>query len=212
MLALLGLVMAMQATPAPATQTPTPPTTQAPVRRPAAAPATSTMSIHVTDRKGAQRAGRARGRRGRRRSRRDDRRGRYPCSLLTMPNGTYRVQAAGEGFITLEKEVTLRAGTTTPPVEFTLTAAPPPPPPPPAPEPPPPPPAPTLTAPAGEPRVLSIIDLAERSLNGKEPTKIVPVSCSGLDATQLMVVRKPPRARRIRRWTRCSTSWPAKPR
>ncbi|MFN7981804.1 MAG: cupin domain-containing protein [Vicinamibacterales bacterium] len=108
-----------------------------------------------------------------------------------MPNGTYRVQAAGEGFITLEKEVTLRAGTTTPPVELTLTAAPPPPPPPPAPEPPtPPPPAPTLTAPAGEPRVLSIIDLAERSLNGKEPTKIVPVSCSGLDATQLMVVRE----------------------
>jgi hypothetical protein len=112
--------------------------------------------------------------------------------LLTLPNGTYRIQASGESFITLEKEATVRAGTTNPPVEFTLTAAPPPP----APPPPPPPPPPVVTpapsvpnAPAGESKVLSIFELFEKSPDVKEPFKYFPVACSGLDNTQLLVVR-----------------------
>lgn len=186
MTALLALALALQQTPAPAT--PAPATTQAPARRPAAAPS-STLTIHVTDRKGLAAQGvRVVAEGVVSREGTTDAVGQV--LLLTVPNGTYRIQASGDGFITLEKEVVLRAGTPVPTVEFTLTAAPPPPPPPPAPAPPPAPVStPTLNAPAGEPRVLSVIDLAERSLSGKEPTKIVPVGCSGLDMTQLLVVR-----------------------
>lgn len=190
MFAVLGLAMALQASPAPAAQPQTPaPTTQAPVRRPAA-PASSTLQVRVTDRKGLSAQGVrvvAEGAVGREGT--TDAVG--TVLLLTMPNGTYRVQASGEGFVTLEKEVTLRAGTTTPPLEFTLTAAPAPPPPPPAPEPtpPPPPPAPTLNAPAGDAKTLSVFELFEKSPDVKEPYKYFPVACSGLDSTQLLVVR-----------------------
>jgi mannose-6-phosphate isomerase-like protein (cupin superfamily) len=112
----------------------------------------------------------------------------------TVSNGTYRLRASGAKFITLEKEVTVRAGATISPIEFALSAAPPPPAPPPAPAatptpaPPVAPAAPT-SAKAGESRVLSIADLAERSLGGRDPIKLVPVACSGLDRTQMIVLR-----------------------
>ena len=72
-----------------------------------------------------------------------------------------------------EKEVAVKAGTTAPPVEFSLSAAPPPPkapePPPPAPAPPPPPaPVATPNIMPGQPRGLSLLDLAEKSLGGRE--------------------------------------------
>lgn len=192
MTALLALALALQQTPAPAQQPPAAPTATAapaPARRPPVA-ATSTLQIHVTDRKGLSAQGvkvvaeGALGREGV-----SDAAG--SVMFLTVPNGTYRVQASGESFITLEKEVTVRAGTALPPVEFTLTAAPPPPAPPPPP--PPPPvvaPAPAVTsAPAGESKVLSIFELFEKSPDVKEPFKYFPVACSGLDNTQLLVVR-----------------------
>src|SRR5688572_3790601 len=50
-------------------------------------------------------------------------------TLLTLPAGTYRVRIEREGFYTLEKEVTIRAGARTT-SEAALTPAPPPPPPP----------------------------------------------------------------------------------
>jgi mannose-6-phosphate isomerase-like protein (cupin superfamily) len=112
--------------------------------------------------------------------------------LRTVSNGTYRIRASGDKFITLEKEVVVRTGAAAAPVEMTLSAAPPPPAPPPAPEPEPKP-APTLTASdakAGESRVVSIADLAERSLNGRDPVKRVPVACSGLDTTEMIVLRE----------------------
>ncbi|MEQ1910752.1 MAG: carboxypeptidase regulatory-like domain-containing protein [Vicinamibacterales bacterium] len=191
MTALLALALALQQTPAPAQQPPAAPATTAPApaRRPTVA-ATSSLVIRVTDRKGLSAQGvkvvaeGAVGREGV-----SDAAGQV--LFLTLPNGTYRVQASSESFITLEKEVTVRAGTTTPPVEFTLTAAPPPPAPPPPP--PPPPvvaPAPAVTsAPAGEAKVLSIFELFEKSPDVKEPFKYFPVACSGLDNTQLLVVR-----------------------
>jgi len=110
--------------------------------------------------------------------------------LRTMSNGTYRLRASGEKFITLEKEVTVRAGATTP-IEMALSAAPPPPAPPPPPQPEQKP-QPTMIASdakAGESRVISIADLAERSLNGRDPVKRVPVACSGLDTTEMIVLR-----------------------
>jgi mannose-6-phosphate isomerase-like protein (cupin superfamily) len=113
--------------------------------------------------------------------------------LRTLANGTYRIRAMRDAFITLEKEVAVRAGTTLATVDFALSAAPPPSPPPPAlpaPTPAPAAPAPASSVPAGESRVLSIADLAERSLGGKEPVKTVAIGCSGLDSTQLIVLRE----------------------
>jgi mannose-6-phosphate isomerase-like protein (cupin superfamily) len=111
--------------------------------------------------------------------------------LRTVSNGTYRIRASGEKFITLEKEVVVRTGAVAAPVEMALSPAPPPPAPPPPPEPAPKP-APMIAsdAKAGESRTLSIADLAERSLGGKEPIKLVPIGCSGLDNTQMVVLRE----------------------
>jgi len=115
-------------------------------------------------------------------------------TLRTLPPGTYRVRAERDGFITLEKEVIVRA---TAPItaDFPLSNAPvvepppPPPPPPPAP-PPPPPPAPTVNLTPGEPQMLSISTLAEKSLSGRDPVKTVPIGCSGASRAQLVVVRE----------------------
>ena len=49
-------------------------------------------------------------------------------TLRALTPGTYRVRVEGEGFVTLEKEVILRAGTP-PNLDFALSEAPPPPPP-----------------------------------------------------------------------------------
>jgi mannose-6-phosphate isomerase-like protein (cupin superfamily) len=113
-------------------------------------------------------------------------------TLRAMPPGIYRVRVEGDGFVTLEKEVTLRAATPLS-VEFALNAAPaPPPPPPPSPTPPPPPPPPPAAVSdlePGEPRVLSLLDLTEKSLGGRDPVKTVAVGCSGMSRSQLLVVR-----------------------
>jgi len=196
MIAALALAFALQQAPAPAPATPAPaapgqPAAPAAPRRPA--PTSSTVSVRVTDRSGAPAQGvkvSAEGpviREGT-----TDAMGQL--QLRTMTNGTYRLRASGEKFITLEKEVTVRAGATTAPIDFTLSPAPPPPEPPPAPDPPPAAPAPAgptgPAAKAGEARVISIADLAERSLTGREPIKMVPVACSGLDNTQMLVLRE----------------------
>jgi mannose-6-phosphate isomerase-like protein (cupin superfamily) len=108
--------------------------------------------------------------------------------LRTVPLGTYRFRAEREAFVSLEKEVTIRAGAA--PIEMALSPAPPPPK---AEEPPPPPPPPAAVEPApvrpGEPQVISLLDVAEDSLGGKEPVRFVPVACSGLSQARLLVVR-----------------------
>lgn len=108
-------------------------------------------------------------------------------TLWAMTPGTYRVRADGDGFVALEKDVTIRPGAPQS-VEFALSAAPPPPPAP-AP-PPPPPPSHTPTVLPGEPRVLSLPDLAERSLGGREAFKAVALGCSGLSRVRLLVLRE----------------------
>jgi mannose-6-phosphate isomerase-like protein (cupin superfamily) len=114
-------------------------------------------------------------------------------TLQTVTPGTYRMRAGGDGFVTLEKEVAVKAGTTAPPVEFALSAAPPPPK---APEPPPPPPpapapepAPAANIMPGQPRVLSLLDLAEKSLGGRDAVRRVAIGCSGQGNAELLVVR-----------------------
>jgi len=205
MTVVLALLLALQQAPAPAAPKPvTPAAPGAPAqpappapsgaaaapRRPAPA-ASTTLTVHVTNRSGAPAREVAVTAEG-------------PVSrdgvtdaagqvlLRTVGNGTYRIRASGEKFITLEKEVVVRAGAAAPPVEMTLSDAPPPAAPPPAPQPEPKP-APALTASdakAGESRVISIADLAERSLSGRDPIKRVPVACSGLDTTEMIVLRE----------------------
>jgi hypothetical protein len=110
--------------------------------------------------------------------------------------GAYRIRAEGEGFVALEKELTVRAGVPAK-TDFALSAAPPPPPPPPPPPAPPlpsvtvtpPPPAPPPMGPRGQLRALSMPDLAEKSIGGRESVKVVPVGCSGRTNARLIVLR-----------------------
>ncbi|MBS1818868.1 MAG: carboxypeptidase regulatory-like domain-containing protein [Acidobacteria bacterium] len=180
----LALLQATAAAPAPAQGTAPAPQ---PARRPAAT--SLTLQVRVTDRTGTPVEGVAVTLEGP-----ASREGKSDASgsvqFRTLAAGTYRIRAEGDTFITLEKEVTVRAGATVPPVEFALSFAPPPPPPPPAPEPPKPEVAAAPAPKAGSPRVLSIADLAEKSLGGREPSKFVPVACSGLDNTQMLVLRE----------------------
>lgn len=111
-------------------------------------------------------------------------------TLLTMPAGTYRVRITHDGFMTLEKEVAIRAGARTT-SEAVLTAAPPPPPPPPAPAPVEPKPVPAnSTLKAGTPQVQSLSDLAEQMLKDPQATERV-IGCSGATTTRLILVREP---------------------
>lgn len=176
---MLSLIVALLVT----QQAPAPPATPAPARR--AAPASATIEVRLVDRTGTPLEGgrvAAEGPTGREGM--SDARG--VITFRTLAAGTYRLRAEATGFITLEKEVTVRAGTM-PPVELALSAAPAP-----AEEPAPPPP-PVVEAPKvepGEPRVVSLIDMAENSLSGREPLRTVPVGCSGLSRAQLLVVRE----------------------
>ena len=134
------------------------------------------------------------------------------CSSAPLAMAPTASARRNETFITLEKEVTVRAGAASAPIELRAVrcaAAPA---------------SPTRAgagagagdrigradARAGESRVLSIADLAERSLSGRDPIKLVPVACSGLDNTQMVVLRERERLRPMRTWTRCSTWWQAR--
>jgi hypothetical protein len=165
------------------------PAAPAPPRRaPAPAATTVTLQVRVTDRSGAPVAGaRVIAEGTSRREGTTDPGG--ALTLRTMTPGTYRVRAEGEGFIPFEKEVVLR-NATAPPVELALSEAPPVPeaPPPPAPAEPVAPPAPPVAA--GELRSLSITDLAERSLGGRDAVRAVSIGCSGVSRTQLLIVRE----------------------
>jgi mannose-6-phosphate isomerase-like protein (cupin superfamily) len=111
------------------------------------------------------------------------------ATIRPLTAGNDRVRVEHEGQITLEKELTVRAGAVTE-ASFALSLAPvekaPPPPPPP---PPPPAPAPPPLGARGEPRTLSLTDLAEKSLDGRDPLKVVPIACTGNTATRLIVLR-----------------------
>jgi len=102
-----------------------------------------------------------------------------------MRAGTYRARFSGDGVITFEREIAVRAGQTAD-VDVTLNpaerereraSAPAPPPPPP---PPPPAPAAAPVGPAGQPRTASLVDLAEKELIGRSvPRRESLVACSG---------------------------------
>lgn len=188
-LTLTLLVLALQQPPTPAPTTP--PAAPAQPRRQAAAPqARVTLEITVTTESGQPRSGILVTAQGPLyRSGRSDDAGRL--TLSGLPVGTYRLRAEGEEVITLEKEVTVKPGAPTM-VDFALAAAPPPPAPPPSPPPPPPPPpAPTFAdLPPGDPRTVFLPDLAEKSLGGRDRVRTVPLGCSGVNRSELLIVRE----------------------
>jgi mannose-6-phosphate isomerase-like protein (cupin superfamily) len=109
-------------------------------------------------------------------------------SFKGLNAGTYRLRIERDGFVTLEKEVTVKAGVTTS-ADAALTAAPPPPPPPPAPIQAPAAPAPPVLVP-GDPKVVSITDLAEKELVSKDMTRETPIGCSAATAVRLILTRE----------------------
>jgi len=96
-------------------------------------------------------------------------------SFGNMRAGTYMLRAERESFITLEKEFTVSAGRVTV-VSASLS------------------PAPARTIAPGllaNTKVLSIPDLAERHLIGREAVKESPIGCSGATDARLIQIREP---------------------
>jgi mannose-6-phosphate isomerase-like protein (cupin superfamily) len=158
------------------------------VRRPAA---TATLEVRVTDRSGNP-AANAQVTADGPSSREGTTDTNGIVTFRTMAAGTYRVRAEGDGFVTLEKELAVRSGAPSA-ADFALSAAPAPPPP--APPPPQAPPAESEPAPpagvTGPPVIVSIPDLAERSLSSRNGARNVPIGCSGVGRSRLILVRDP---------------------
>ena len=101
-----------------------------------------------------------------------------------LKDGTYRLRCERDGFISLEREFTVRGGAYSQ-LDVVLNPAPPPPPLP-APEP-----APAAAIPAGGPPVtLSVVDYLDRNLIGREPLKESILACSPLETVRLLQMRE----------------------
>jgi mannose-6-phosphate isomerase-like protein (cupin superfamily) len=111
-------------------------------------------------------------------------------TLLNMPAGTYRCRITRDGFFTLEKEITIKAGARTA-TEGVLTVAPPPPPPPPAPTPAPVEPKPVPAAgPVGTPRVLSLAEMGDQMMRDSGAVVEREIGCSGVSQSRLILARE----------------------
>jgi len=116
--------------------------------------------------------------------------------LQSMADGVYHVRFDREGFVSLEQDLTLKAGQPEV-VNVVLNAAPeppPPPPPPPAPAPEPPapapPPVPAVPPPTeAEQKVLSIPDFLSKNFIGRENLKESTLGCTGTATTRLVQVK-----------------------
>ncbi len=164
-------------------QPPSKPSTSS-TRKPATPPAAATLELKVTDRKGAPVAGAEVTVEGP-----SPREGTTDSNgaivFRNMTAGAYRSRVQRDGFMTLEKEATIRAGAPFL-VEFALSPAPPAPPPP---KPQPAPATPSTALTAGAARALSIPDLVPSRLPGKEPEERISVGCSGATASEVLRLR-----------------------
>ena len=168
--------------PAPATPAPAPTPARAPAPRPRATP--PTQVIVRTNSGNAVEGVRVTVSGGTRMQAQTDAKG---MSAVTLPAGSYRFRFEHEGFITLERDVTVRAGQPTE-VTVALDMAFTPPPPPPAPEPPPPPPAPKPVA-GGPPTNVSIPQFLEKNFIGRDPLKESVVGCTAGATTRILQLR-----------------------
>jgi mannose-6-phosphate isomerase-like protein (cupin superfamily) len=161
----------------------------------AASPAatTTTLSIAVTDGKGAPIPGvaiRVSGPVDREAS--TDSNG--ALRLEGLRSGSYRLRFAHEGFVTLERDLTVPAAQRAMDQRVMLSVSDKPAAPPAAPAPaaPPPTPAPPPPPPPGKPTSVSVPDFIERNfITGTQPQKATPVACSGLAETVLWQIREP---------------------
>lgn len=107
--------------------------------------------------------------------------------------GSYRLRFARDGFITLERDVTVRSGQPLK-VDVTLSAAPPPPPPPPCPEPAKPaepaPAAKSAAGPIGEPKTVAVPTFVELNFIGRAPRRDSRLGCVGSGAGTLVQMRE----------------------
>lgn len=165
----------------------TPALAQRPAARTTAAPATTTITVQVTDGRGDPIDGvdvHATG--PVTRDGTTDEKG--TLRFVGVRAGTYRVLFTRDGYVAFEKEVAWRSGQPAPDLAVTLTDAEPPAPPPPAPEPPPAPPAPS----PGVARTLSLPEFIEQHfISNREPQKASPLGCSGLAEGLVWQVRDP---------------------
>jgi hypothetical protein len=105
--------------------------------------------------------------------------------FANLKDGVYRIRFEHEGYLTLEREFTVR-GTQPAAVEVQLSPAPPPPPPPP-------PPAPPIKslAPGGPPVTLSIPGFLDKNMiGGRDPLKESVLSCTPLETVRLLQLRE----------------------
>ena len=99
----------------------------------------------------------------------------------SLKDGTYRLRIERTGFVTLEREFSLRNGAPMA-VDVTLTAAPPPPPPPPPPA--------KVVPSSGAPVNLSIIDFLDHNFIGnRDPLKESILACTPLETVRLLQLR-----------------------
>lgn len=108
--------------------------------------------------------------------------------LIRLRPGTYRVRVEHAAFVTLEREVTLRAGQSQT-VQVTLTEAAAPPPPEPV-EPEAPAPEETGAAPAGDARAVLITDFIEKNFIGRDPRREDELGCTASARTRLIQLRE----------------------
>lgn len=197
-LILLLLALQQPAAPRPATPAPAPtasqpatpvPPTQPPAPR-RAQPAATVLDVRVIDRSGRPIADATVTVEGpTHQDGASDARG--TLTMRGLSAGSYRVRADADGFVSLEKEITVR-GTTE--ASLALARAPriiEPAPPPPAPvvAPAPPPEATPVAGFAGDPKVVSVRELAEHASDGRDAVTVVPISCSGTSNVRLVLVR-----------------------
>ena len=112
-------------------------------------------------------------------------------TLQNIPVGTVRVRVTRDGFMTLEKEVSIRSAARTT-SEAVLSMAPPAPAPPPTPTPTPTPESRPMT-PAGAlgtPKMSFVTDLVDQMLKDSQPVVTRQVGCSGVMETSLILTRE----------------------
>ncbi|HEY2905361.1 MAG TPA: carboxypeptidase regulatory-like domain-containing protein [Vicinamibacterales bacterium] len=103
----------------------------------------------------------------------------------TLADGSYRLHLERQGFVTLERDVTIKTGRPAE-IDVALTAAPPPPPPPE-----PPPPTPPIrpmgpSGPSGPPVILSIPAFLDKNFIGRDPLKESVLGCTPDVTTRLL--------------------------
>jgi mannose-6-phosphate isomerase-like protein (cupin superfamily) len=107
-------------------------------------------------------------------------------ALASMRDGTYRLRLEREGFITLEREVTIRAGQ---PAEIDVVLNPAPPPPAPPEPTPTPTPGPSASGPSGPPVHVSIPDFLDKNSIGRDPLRESVLGCTGDTTTRVLQIK-----------------------